>query len=275
MEIDEKQGWVKLYRNILDNTIWVNSTMEQKIILITLLCMANHEPKKWEFGNDVYTVQPGQFITSLPGIVKKCNCKEITIQKVRTALERFEKLGFLTDKSTNKNRLVTIVNWGVYQSTDNEVNSQNNRHLTGTQQALNRHLTPNKKERNKEYKNYIIYIVEYLNEKAGTAYKSTTQKTISLINARLNEGFTVNDFEKVIDNKVRDWKGDEKMQRYLRPETLFGTKFESYLNENAKPSSQSTSKVIYPNKFVNYEQPTYTDAEIEAAIKRKKERMKK
>lgn len=79
--------------------------------------------------------------------------------------------------------------------------------------------------------NNIIYIVEYLNEKADKNFKHTTNKTKTLINARLNEGFTKEDFIKVIDTKVREWINDKKMNQYLRPETLFGTKFESYLNQ--------------------------------------------
>jgi hypothetical protein len=105
--------------------------------------MANHSPKKWEFDGEVYEVQPGQFITSLPGIVEKCNSNEITAQKVRTALTRFEKFGFLTGKSTNKNRLITIVNWRLYQANDEEDNSQDNRHLTGN----NQRITTNKNEK--------------------------------------------------------------------------------------------------------------------------------
>ena len=74
-------------------------------------------------------------------------------------------------------------------------------------------------------------IVDYLNQKANTKYKSTTNKTKTLINARFNEGFTKEDFIKVIDNKTKEWLNNKEMCQYLRPETLFGTKFESYLNQ--------------------------------------------
>ena len=73
-------------------------------------------------------------------------------------------------------------------------------------------------------------IVDYLNEKVGTSFKSTTKATRSAIKARLDEGFTVGDFFLVIDKKTAEWKGDNKMEQYLRPATLFGTKFEGYLN---------------------------------------------
>ena len=72
-----------------------------------------------------------------------------------------------------------------------------------------------------------------MNLKANTNYKSTTSKTQTLIKARYNEGFIIDDFKKVIDNKTSEWKNTD-MAKYLRPETLFGTKFESYLNQKNK-----------------------------------------
>lgn len=82
-----------------------------------------------------------------------------------------------------------------------------------------------------ETNKYIVEIVEYLNHAANKNYRHTTRKTRSLIKARFNEGFTLDDFKKVIDIKVSEWGRNPKMKKYLRPETLFGTKFESYLNQ--------------------------------------------
>ncbi|WP_050950824.1 conserved phage C-terminal domain-containing protein [Limosilactobacillus gastricus] len=79
-------------------------------------------------------------------------------------------------------------------------------------------------------------IVDYLNQQSGNHYRSTTTKTRTLIKARVKEGFTIDDFKAVIDHQCANWKGDPKMERYLRPETLFGTKFEGYLN--AEPQRQ-------------------------------------
>lgn len=72
-------------------------------------------------------------------------------------------------------------------------------------------------------------IIDYLNNKINSNYKYTTKKTQSLIDARLKEKFTIDNFKKVIDNMCFKWKGTE-YEQYLRPETLFGTKFEGYLN---------------------------------------------
>ena len=75
-------------------------------------------------------------------------------------------------------------------------------------------------------------VVEYLNQKTGKNFKHTSKVTQRHIRARLAEGFTVSDFKQVIDKKCSDWLRDQKMKEYLRPETLFGTKFESYLNDD-------------------------------------------
>lgn len=79
----------------------------------------------------------------------------------------------------------------------------------------------------------IVEIVSYLNEVANKNYRHSTNKTKTLIKSRMNEGFTVDDFKKVIDTKNAEWKNDNKMKKFIRPETLFGTKFESYLNQNS------------------------------------------
>jgi uncharacterized phage protein (TIGR02220 family) len=93
-----------------------------------------------------------------------------------------------------------------------------------------RNATDIEEDKEKEEEKEIYKsIVSYLNEKAGTGYKPTTAKTKSAINARLAEGFTVDDFKTVIDKKCAEWLGTD-MEKYLRPETLFGTKFEGYLN---------------------------------------------
>lgn len=94
-------------------------------------------------------------------------------------------------------------------------------------------------------------IVGYLNEKANRAYKPTSEATRELIRARLAEGFTVDDFKRVIDNKCASWLGDPKMDEYLRPSTLFQrSKFESYLNERrVKPK---TLKEVADEKYAEF-----------------------
>lgn len=84
-------------------------------------------------------------------------------------------------------------------------------------------------------------IISHLNEVTGSKYRANTQMTQTKINARLNEGYNLDDFIAVIDKKSEEWLGTD-MERFLRPETLFGTKFEGYLNQ--KQSKKHNKKDI-------------------------------
>ena len=90
---------------------------------------------------------------------------------------------------------------------------------------------PEKPAEDEEFAAQAAEIVAYLNERAGRAFRADSKATRRLIHARMAEGFEVADFRKVIDVKCASWLGDAKFDAYLRPSTLFGTKFEAYLNE--------------------------------------------
>jgi len=93
----------------------------------------------------------------------------------------------------------------------------------------------------KDINNIINNILSFLNGLLDKSYRST-EKTKVLIKARLNEGFSEDDFKYVIKVKSEEWKHDDKMCKYLRPETLFGTKFEGYLNQNDKTEKEDWRK---------------------------------
>ena len=102
----------------------------------------------------------------------------------------------------------------------------------------------------KQLDNNNIYsrVIDYLNLKAGTSYKPTTKNTQRHINARISEGYKLEDFYKVIDNKCSEWL-NTSMQKYLRPETLFGTKFESYLNQKQeKTIKDMLDEILWEDK---------------------------
>lgn len=143
-----QQGWIKLHRELIDKPIWRESTPEQKTVLMTILLMANHKENQWEFKGEKYNVKPGQFITSLKSIAEKSGAG-VSIQNVRSSLKRFEKYDFLTSEPTNKNRLITVVNWANYQVLDEDPTSN----PTSSQQAANKQPTTNKnvkKEKNEK-----------------------------------------------------------------------------------------------------------------------------
>lgn len=107
----------------------------------------------------------------------------------------------------------------------------------------------NKRE-NKEFEIFVENILEYLNKVAGTRYKSSTQLYRKHIKARLRENYTLDDFKHVIDVKVVEWKDDIKMARYIRPETLFGTKMATYV---AQPKVKRINGVIDMDKLEEIE----------------------
>lgn len=161
--------------------------------------------------------------------------------QVRTAIKKLKSTGEITCKSTNRNTVFTVVKYDLYQSD----NKQNNIQITDKQHTDNRQITTTKerKEGKKEkdinniksgkpdHADIIREIINYLNKKTGKKFSPFAVNTVKHINARLNEGHSLDDFIAVIDVKTASWKGDRNMDKYLRPDTLFGTKFESYLNE--------------------------------------------
>lgn len=99
-----------------------------------------------------------------------------------------------------------------------------------------------KRNKNKEEETYIEKddwqckeIIEHLNNVTGCEYKIDSEYTIKLIKKHLKEGYKKEDFINVIDKKYKEWKGTER-EKYVRPETLFGDKFEAYVNQKEKRS---------------------------------------
>lgn len=108
---------------------------------------------------------------------------------------------------------------------------------TPKQQGNNNKSNNNKKNNNQDT---YIAVIDYLNEKTGQHFRSSTKATQQHINARLAEGFTADNFKRVIDNMCAEWRGTE-WEQYLRPSTLFGSKFENYLNR--KPQNKGRNGI--------------------------------
>lgn len=106
------------------------------------------------------------------------------------------------------------------------------------------------------YTPQIKGVIDYLNKKTNKNFRATTKKTQTLIKGLLKNKYTVENIKKVIDIKSKQWGKDNKMKIYLRPETLFGNKFEAYLNEEPK-------KEIYEVKIDHEDLDKYNDIEID------------
>ena len=160
----------------------------------------------------------------------------LTTQKVRTILKKLEKEGYielLTSGSKGKESTLKItIKQQLFNNNVTNKSEQLQQVEGGKQQQSNNNVTTLSKKKEKDNNIYSL-VIDYLNKKANTNYRPTTKNTQSFINARVKEGYTVEDFKKVIDSKSKEWLNTD-FEKYLRPATLFGSKFENYLNEANK-----------------------------------------
>lgn len=115
-------GYFKVWRELFEKPIWKQSTTAQKSILMAILYLANWKENKWEWCGVPYTCSEGEFISS-HNRIKDTAGKGVTVDHIRTALKRFQKLGFITIKSPKNKRggiKIIINNWGVYQKEENQ-----------------------------------------------------------------------------------------------------------------------------------------------------------
>lgn len=172
------------------------------------------------------------------GLVQKLDNGELYMTQVENMIGSQSKSAFKKQQQRlNKTLLI-----GSGQKVDKcppdiEIDIEQEKELEEEKLKENNTLINNKNNNIKEKENIIkekeniIEIINYLNSKTHKQYRHTTSKTQTLIKARFKEGFNIDDFKKVIDIKTNQWMGTE-WEQYLRPETLFGTKFENYLNQN-------------------------------------------
>jgi uncharacterized phage protein (TIGR02220 family)/predicted phage replisome organizer len=192
--------------------------------------------------------------------------EENTVQLALGALEQLNMI-------VTNNGFFSIAGWEEYQNIEgmDKIRAQNrlrkqkqrekqalldvSRDVTG--QVTQCHATDIEEDKEKD-KDKELYssIIAYLNEKAGTNYRASSKATQTCIHARLAEGFTEADFKTVIDKKCAEWIGGE-LEQYLRPSTLFGTKFESYLN--AKVTKPNQAKPVASNVYNSTDQNDLDD----------------
>ena len=228
------QGYIMLHRKILEWEWYTDTNV--KVLFLHLILLANHEDKEWRG----LTIKRGELVTSRENLAGQTG---LTVQQIRTALKKLESTNDIVVKSTNKHTLIKIVKYALYQSDTRMNNRQSTNKQPTNNQPDNHQITTNNND-NKLInspvsdnvdlsitENRIPYeeIIDYLNLKAGTRFKSNSSDTRKKIHARWRDGFRLNDFKQVVDIKTAEWL-DTEMDKFLRPKTLFGTKFEDYLN---------------------------------------------
>lgn len=202
--------------------------------------------------HDGTVVPRGSFATSIPRMAGELGVSESTI---RRWLKRFESEGQIEQRVTNKYRVIKVLKYSTYQDFSKEpVTGQQTGQPKG--QAVVERCSDDRQNNQENHTNQTnnttkdIYtaesklVMDYLNRKTGKAYKYV-ESNMKHIRARFKEGYKMADFEKVIDSKYAQWHNDQKMSKFLRPETLFGTKFDSYLNEASTSAPDFTNPDYY------------------------------
>lgn len=179
---------------------------------------------------------------------------------VKRAISNCEKKGFLLEKNLNKagfdkskwysideDKLDEVMSHALVQNeptsgskwTNGKV--QNEPPYTREYSKNTTEITTNNKKNSSSKDEHIPYskIIEYLNEKTGQKLRSTTKAYQRLIKARWNEGYRLQDFKTVIDNKSFEWQGT-KFWKYMTPKTLFAqSHFDEYLNANKREENSN------------------------------------
>lgn len=187
---------------------------------------------------------PDDWDYSISGLVTLSKDGKDSVMNALTELEAF---GYLVRTQTvdEKGRFAGY-EYNIYEKA---ITDKPNSEKPNTDKPIQ--LNTNKSNTNELNNNNNIYsqVIDYLNEKAQKTYRANSKQTQSHIRARVNEGFTLDDFKAVIDNKCKDWMGTD-FEQYLRPSTLFGTKFESYLNApSRKKGATSNGTEDYDSDF--------------------------
>lgn len=267
--------YIKLSRKLLEWE-WYTDVNTCRLF-IHMLLKANWKDGRFQ-GADV---PRGSFVSSISRLALETGLSEM---QVRTALKHLKATGEVTGCQQAKFTVFTVNNYNKYQADNRvitEVQQPCNREVTREQQADNIRVTTieEKKEvkkgrmeegkkvdhmssctsadRTPEYPYKAV--IDYLNTKMGTSYRASSKDTQKHIRARFQEGYTLIDFEKVIDKKVREWKGTE-FEKFLRPSTLFGSKFENYLNQTGRIGHAEG------NKFNNFQPRDYDFPDMEKAL---------
>ena len=226
---------------VIDKTGWNYTVTENEIIETELLDI--YEKMLYITLKRFANIQTGE---AFPGVKKVAKFAGMSERKARDVISSLAKKKFIgVERRTNQTNIYTLFSTPAHGAVGHAHGAGGVVHAVHEGGApcadelkklelkkdelkiLNDTLSVSKNENTIPYEK----IIGYLNQRCDTKFRATTQKTKALIKARWNEGFKLDDFKRVIDNKSNQWLGNQDMQKYLRPETLFGTKFEGYLNE--------------------------------------------
>ncbi len=251
-------SYIKIDRKILDWEWYRN--LNTCRLFFHLLLKANWKDGRFE-GKEI---PKGSFVSSVARLAEET---DMTPREIRTGLDHLKSTGEVTIKSYSKYSVFTVTNYHCYQDCDKQATNSrqtNDKQTTSKRQTNDKRTTTiEEKKEIKEGKNNKIVqnVVTHLNVAAGTRYRYQTESTKRVITARLSDGYTEKDLLTVIDKKTEEWKGTD-MEKFLRPQTLFGGKFENYLNQ-----PRASGKKENKNSFNHFPQRERSIAEMSALEK--------
>lgn len=209
-------GWIKAHRVMTKHPIWDDKPFARGQAWIDLIFLAS-----WKDGHFIkrgvkIEQEIGMVATSMKGLSDRWGW---SIGKVKRFLLYLKTERQIETKIDNVTTLITIRNYDKYQGNGNQNGNQT------------------------ETIEEVKEVISYLNEKTGRRFSTKTKPTKEAINARLKEGWTVEDFKVAIDNQVKEWTGTD-FEKYLTPDTLFRpSKFEKYVNNTQ--ASSGTDPTVY------------------------------
>lgn len=224
-----EDGFTGIANEIIDNLCLINlSPYESRVIWFILR-------KTYGYQKKIDRIPLSQFAESL----------QLDRNNIRRAIQKLIKKNLLVVSRDHKNNVTyglqkDYEKWNGVVCRDSGVSRDHSSQSVETTKEGS--IQTPSKERKKLLKKEIVpfeEIIAVLNQRTGKNFRFATPKYQACIRARWNEGFRLGHFKAVVDNRVEKWGDDPKMSEYLRPETLFGTKFQGYLNDNgSKPQTQ-------------------------------------
>lgn len=242
------RGHLKIWRKLLDNPIWTEKRHFSRFECwfdILMEARFSHEPAQKLIKGRLITCNYGQIIYSLDTWARRWHMSKTQAKRI---LDLFTRTSMIVYENETVTVRITVCNYEKYNKLRNEnetiTERTRNEHGTNTEPTEER----NKVRKKREVPNGTlsgngekpacptppeaipyIAIIQHLNQVCGSRYLASTQSYRRHIKARWNDGFRYQDFVSVIDLKFKEWGTDEKMVKFLRPETLFGTKMPTYL----------------------------------------------
>lgn len=195
------QGFIKLHRSIVEWE-WYKDSNTMRVFL-HLLLKANHKSKKWQG----QTIEAGSFITSYENLSVETG---LSVQQIRTAINKLKSTSEITYKSTSRNSIITINNWNEYQENNTQINKQ----ITSNQQANNKQITTTKNDKNDKNSSSSVVIEDENKNCFYGEYNNVylTFEQYSKLQAMILNDDTLN--ELINDLSCEIEAGNEKYKKY-------------------------------------------------------------